>query len=424
MFKKRVATSLFCLFAAPAASLFSTHLMADTSQHSSYDCELGDDGTQMHCVKPGWYVHGSVGKVNGSSSVGDIKNPLSNAGFDITQVDLDDSRTGWKFNLGYAINQHWAVEGGYTDLDKVSTTIAAVVGVNQVDSFFQQAKTLHPTSAKGWTLSTVATWPLTDKVSVNGRVGLFNWQGDFDTLNLQDNIHVGSDRGDGTDIYYGLYGEFLMSKKSRLTLEWERYRFDDNHSDMFSIGFKYFFGAAKKHKMTRVKPVVKQDLMATKAVPAIMPAKVVAPALDSDGDGVSGQSDHCPDTRANVEVNSNGCELLQPITLNIQFDSAKSVIKDEFMSEISRVAKIIKQQGDVSILVEGHTDWKGKQVNNQPLSQARAEAVAALLKQKTGLSESNITVSGYGELKPVADNKTAAGRYQNRRVMVIISPNR
>ena len=75
---------------------------------------------------------------------------------------------------------------------------------------------------------------------------------------------------------------------------------------------------------------------------------------------------------------------------------------------------------EVNLTLEGHTDWRGKQTSNQPLSESRANIVAKTLMQSSNLPESAITVIGYGELKPIDTNETEAGRYNNRRVEVVI----
>ncbi len=65
--------------------------------------------------------------------------------------------------------------------------------------------------------------------------------------------------------------------------------------------------------------------------------------------------------------------------------------------------------------LEGHTDDVGTDVSNQKLSEDRANAAKAYFVNK-GIDESRITTTGFGESKPIADNKTVAGRTKNRRV--------
>ncbi|MFZ1634112.1 MAG: OmpA family protein, partial [Chitinophagales bacterium] len=67
--------------------------------------------------------------------------------------------------------------------------------------------------------------------------------------------------------------------------------------------------------------------------------------------------------------------------------------------------------------IEGHTDDQGEDKMNQELSDKRAAAVRKYFVSK-GIAESRLTSIGYGESKPIADNKTSAGRAQNRRVEI------
>ena len=108
------------------------------------------------------------------------------------------------------------------------------------------------------------------------------------------------------------------------------------------------------------------------------------------------------------------------LRLNIQFDHDKSVIKPEFAPEVARAAAFLAQYPDMDAVLEGHTDSTGSDKYNQSLSKRRAEAVKQALIKKHGVSPSRLQAVGYGESRPVTTNGTKAGRYQNRRVMVVI----
>jgi len=138
--------------------------------------------------------------------------------------------------------------------------------------------------------------------------------------------------------------------------------------------------------------------------------------LDSDGDGVVNSMDKCPDTASGVPVDQKGCELepeykLEGVTF--EFDSA--TISTASTAKLNEAATILKRKTGLKVEVAGHTDSKGNDNYNMGLSERRAQAVADYLIAH-GVNGSNLTIMGYGETQPVADNATDAGRAANRRV--------
>jgi outer membrane protein OmpA-like peptidoglycan-associated protein len=111
------------------------------------------------------------------------------------------------------------------------------------------------------------------------------------------------------------------------------------------------------------------------------------------------------------------------ITLSgaVLFATGKSELLPIAKQKIDEVAKALKDQGWKGLLVEGHTDSQGSASKNQELSQARAEAVRSQL-ISNGLPSDKIRAQGLGPGRPVADNNTAEGRANNRRVEIIVEP--
>ena len=161
------------------------------------------------------------------------------------------------------------------------------------------------------------------------------------------------------------------------------------------------------------------------SAPAAAPVVAAPVEVDSDGDGVFDSKDQCPDTPKTHKVDAVGCSLklteTVAIELKITFDTAKAIIKPEFDSEVASLATFMNQYADTVVTVEGHTDSQGSDAYNQKLSQSRADSVKAALITKYGISADRVNAIGYGEAKPVADNLTAAGREQNRRVVGQVS---
>jgi len=105
------------------------------------------------------------------------------------------------------------------------------------------------------------------------------------------------------------------------------------------------------------------------------------------------------------------------IKLEVEFDTAKSAIKKKYHAEIGKVAEFLKTYPDATGTIEGHTDNVGGADYNLKLSQRRADAIMTYLIEKYGIEKGRLSAKGYGLTKPIADNKTAAGRQKNRRIL-------
>jgi OOP family OmpA-OmpF porin len=113
-------------------------------------------------------------------------------------------------------------------------------------------------------------------------------------------------------------------------------------------------------------------------------------------------------------------KVIDKLTLQVLFDVDKSTITEAGKKELQKAVAFVKKYPGSKIEVGGHTDSTGTDAYNQKLSERRATAVKDYLIREAGVESSKITAVGYGEARPVADNKTAAGRAQNRRVEISI----
>lgn len=123
---------------------------------------------------------------------------------------------------------------------------------------------------------------------------------------------------------------------------------------------------------------------------------------------------------ANIE--RQGDKLVVRFNSAILFDTNKAMLKPKSKSDLGEFAEVLKKYPETDLIIEGHTDNKGKKTKNQKLSVARAEAVIGYL-SSTGVAGPRMVGRGYADDRPVADNKNEDGRKQNRRVEVQIEAN-
>ncbi len=107
------------------------------------------------------------------------------------------------------------------------------------------------------------------------------------------------------------------------------------------------------------------------------------------------------------------------LSSDLLFPVNSSYLTDKAKIELSKLAKLMKNDTSKKIRVDGHTDSTGEAGYNQWLSDKRAASVKKFL-EDSGVTAARISIKGLGQTKPVADNKTPEGREKNRRVEVII----
>jgi len=142
--------------------------------------------------------------------------------------------------------------------------------------------------------------------------------------------------------------------------------------------------------------------------------------LDSDNDGVVDRLDQCPRTPAGAQVDIRGCEIQSEIVLRgVNFESNSDRLLPGATRVLDDTAASLNKYPDIRLEVGGHTDSDGAASYNESLSERRAVTVRDYLAAR-GVAMSRMTVRGYGETQPIADNSTADGKAENRRVVLRI----
>ena len=152
--------------------------------------------------------------------------------------------------------------------------------------------------------------------------------------------------------------------------------------------------------------------------PAGEPVDANGCELDDDGDGVVNRLDECPGTPEGTPVDKRGCKIEGDYVLKgVNFESNSDVLRSGATDVLDEVVATLLKYPDIKFEIQGHTDSDGAAAYNEGLSTRRASTVADYL-ISNGVAESRMTVRGYGESEPIADNNTSAGKAQNRRVVL------
>lgn len=123
-----------------------------------------------------------------------------------------------------------------------------------------------------------------------------------------------------------------------------------------------------------------------------------------------------------VSVTRNGDEVILNMPGNITFATGKSTLQPNFGEVLDSVVLVLNEFNQTLVEVAGHTDSVGSNASNQKLSYYRATSVGNYLMDVGNISFDRVMTVGRGEGRPIASNKTATGRQQNRRVELTLIP--
>ena len=340
-----------------------------------------------------WIVRGGVSQVDPKS--GDLS--LSPT----TTLGVDDD-TGFSFDITAMLSQNWGAELFAAPAQNHTTTAITGRSVAQ----YGEVEPLIETLTAQYHFNPLGRM----RPYVGAGLGYAQFSGERPA-----GLSLGSSWGPAAvaGIDLGVTQRFFVNLSARWVNVESKVKLNgDRVGDValdpmiYSLNLGYRFGATAA-------PAV----VAIAAIAAIAPAVVAKPLapLDSDGDGVIDPNDLCPDTPRGTRVGPQGCPCDLTLKLNFAFDS--SALTDSDKAQLDAAVAELKRLNWTSGVIEGHTDSIGSDAYNQKLSERRAATVREYLIAQ-GIAESRMAPTGFGESQPVADNKTAEGRAENRRVVL------
>ncbi len=307
----------------------------------------------------------------------------------------DDSDSGLQFTLGYDVNRWFSVEAHATELGDAGLSPMGSINykTNGISTLFYVGKARHRHKRHGLT--------------AYGRIGLGG------LINTRSDDTVPYSQDNSNHVLFGLGAEYTGRRGLGVRAEFIQF---DTDAQYTQLGLIYRFGKTKKRPRYTQQQITEQaPQTVTQALPAITPTPSTSIAEDGDADGVNDSIDLCPDTSAGTAVDAKGCALFSGVLEGVNFESASAALTANARVILTEVAATLRAYPDMRFVLSAHTDDQGATKANQDLSKQRVISVARFLRD-AGIDVSRFSLKAYGELRPIADNTTAAGRAKNRRV--------
>ncbi len=347
------------------------------------------------------YFYGGLGAGQTRAKIDEarISAGLLGSGLTTSGFARDEKDTGYKVFGGYQLSRNFALELGVFDLGKYSfsaTTVPAG-GLNG------QLK------VQGFNLDLVGTMPLTERLSLIGRIGAtaartrdqFSGSGAVAVLNPSPHQRA-------TNYKFGGGLQYEFSPAFLVRGEAERYRINDavgNKGDvnMLSVSLVFPFGRT----VNTARPMAAAS---TYVAPAPMPAPVIVAAAPAP---------------APMPV-----PVVVPERRRVSFSAEslfgfdQSAVKPEGRAALDKFASDTRGTQYEVIVVEGHTDRLGTPAYNQKLSQRRADAVKAYLVSSGGFDANKVTANGKGESNPVTTAADCKGNKPSAKLIACLQPDR
>ncbi|KZY64911.1 hypothetical protein A3735_24800, partial [Oleiphilus sp. HI0061] len=188
------------------------------------------------------YINSALGLSYTSTDLNEFDQQLQSNGLDAKAIDENSERLGWRFGLGYELNNNWALELNYLDLGEVDIKFEGAY--TDSESFFNAVKKIHPESGAGWEISGSYRQTFLDRFSAFAKAGIFSWQGSYDASQFGSN--QGEHKTSGSSFSYGIGAGSKITDNWQLDAQLERFELDNDSSYLASVSLKYRFDDAVK----------------------------------------------------------------------------------------------------------------------------------------------------------------------------------
>jgi outer membrane protein OmpA-like peptidoglycan-associated protein len=394
---------------------------------------------------------------------------------------IGDTRFAWTVSAGMDISPLFLSKESsvlissqleWFDMGAVDLKFSGLVTDAEREAFNNKMEKIHPKSGQGVALSLITrVSPLSSlpQWALGGRLGGSYWSQTYE-LQYEDTL-ARTESTSGVGVLGALHTTYSFSDAILGKAEYKVQQFDQEYSQAATIGLEYRFNdvfnsadgrdandvSAPISRSTVVLPVAQSDDFLVEQGQSVSldvllndrstnTKALFISKIEQGNEGVAEivdgqriQYQHIGGIQLTDQLQywvSNGEQEVGPINVNlgltnldqVEFPSEFEInvlfspdmedIKPSYLSMLDQYAQALLLNDTVHVIIEGHTDNFGEQTFNQTLSTSRAQTVADYLISK-GVEASRLSVTGLSDQNPIADNATAQGRDQNRRVVVI-----
>lgn len=300
----------------------------------------------------------------------------------------DDSGAAWDVFAGYLLNEHFAFELGYRDLNSADWT--------------DYADKINDVSVNGISFGLNTFWPINEKWHFSVEAGAFAYDLENDSADYDYS-------DDGVSPYFGAGVGYRFTEKLSLLAKYRRYE-NLGENKLINLDFESnYWGLILSYRFGETST----------------PMKPTPAPLDTDRDGVIDSEDACPDTPFNHKVDAKGCSIykdkLVRMAIAAKFDNDSAVIQKQSYGEIEKLAKFMERYPKAQVKISGHASNVGAADYNLTLSQQRADAVADMLSQRYNIEASRVSAKGYGITQPLMEGSSSEANAVNRRIEAEVS---
>ncbi len=357
-------------------------------------------------------IYGGIGLLSSK-----LEPRVNESGFTVTE----SNSAGAQVLLGADVNSRLSIEGSYSNLGAAELTNGTISGEIDYEAAALSGVLYLYSSQGGDGLAT------RQGLMLYARGGLGYLDNTSDTIPFN--------RLKSTHFLSGVGVEYDFSNGFGVRAEWQS--LDADAQDVTFAVIKRFGGSEDYVDATEV-PMVENPVALVPLEPEVVPeperpvvvpepveeevvAQLVEPVVpaDTDGDGVPDDQDLCVSTAQGQSVDQTGC-VYSGVIKDVNFNSNSAALTPAATAALDAAIIEFAANPTLRIVIESHTDNRGEATSNMALSRLRAETVVRYLADVGGVDLGRMSAIGFGESRPLVSNKTAEGRYANRRVAIKI----